>query len=181
MGADNFDTYGFGKTARDAFNTACRDAAYEHGHGGYTGTIAEKSSFRLVDLPKGMNAGDFVTAVSQVFRSPYHGETETELLERFTSRKKDWVEWRKKPYGAHLTKVWRKFSANPSWVALARSTYPTWDDKWGPAVAVEVTGKAAADARERFGSKKYDRKKDAWVSAIPRSVKVFRFFGMASC
>ena len=31
--------------AREAFNDAIRDAAWEHGHGGYTGTIAEKSNF----------------------------------------------------------------------------------------------------------------------------------------
>jgi len=31
-------------TAKKAFSRAVEDAQYEHGHGGYTGTIAEKDS-----------------------------------------------------------------------------------------------------------------------------------------
>lgn len=55
MGAVNFHVSVklHGKTAKhceDAFNTAVRDAQYWNGHGGYTGTIAEKRGlgFRLL-------------------------------------------------------------------------------------------------------------------------------------
>lgn len=34
--------YGPWPNAREAFDHATQEAAYEHGHGGYTGTIAEK-------------------------------------------------------------------------------------------------------------------------------------------
>ena len=43
MGASTFLTRATGKTAREAFASATSDARYEHGHGGYTGTIAEKN------------------------------------------------------------------------------------------------------------------------------------------
>jgi hypothetical protein len=45
MGACDFKTVQTGDSARHAFVMACDHAAYMSGHGGYTGTIAEKSSF----------------------------------------------------------------------------------------------------------------------------------------
>lgn len=52
MGACTFGTVARGATASDAFNTAVDEARYEYGHGGYTGTIAEKDSFKIVKLSK---------------------------------------------------------------------------------------------------------------------------------
>lgn len=54
MGACNFATSAYGKSARSAFQSAVADACYEYGHGGYTGTIAEKSTFTVVQMPEGM-------------------------------------------------------------------------------------------------------------------------------
>ncbi len=48
MGAEEFTVVGKGKTANEAFRNAKQEAQYEHGHGGYTGTIAEKHGFRLI-------------------------------------------------------------------------------------------------------------------------------------
>jgi hypothetical protein len=45
MGAESFGAMGHGKTAQEAFLQARSEAQYEHGHGGYSGTIAEKHSF----------------------------------------------------------------------------------------------------------------------------------------
>ena len=50
MGATNFGCIGRGKDANEAFFSAREDALYKHGHGGYTGSIAEKNSFKLVTL-----------------------------------------------------------------------------------------------------------------------------------
>ena len=43
-----FITQANGKSAQDAFNAAVEDANYEYGHGGYTGSIAEKDSFTTI-------------------------------------------------------------------------------------------------------------------------------------
>lgn len=59
MGAEQFVTYARGKTAEEAFQNARSEAfqnarseaQYEYGHGGYTGTIAEKDNFKIVPLP----------------------------------------------------------------------------------------------------------------------------------
>lgn len=53
-GGQDFATVGTGKTAQEAFNNAASEARHEHGHGGYTGTIAEKHGFVLVAPPKGI-------------------------------------------------------------------------------------------------------------------------------
>lgn len=44
MGAQVFYVSGIGLSAKEAFNIVVADAKYENGHGGYSGTIAEKSS-----------------------------------------------------------------------------------------------------------------------------------------
>ncbi len=60
MGASVFSTRAAGKTASDAFKAAVDAAYYDYGHAGYTGSIAEKSSFTMIALPAGKELGAFV-------------------------------------------------------------------------------------------------------------------------
>jgi hypothetical protein len=53
MGANTFFEYGKGPNAAEAFRRARDHAQWEHGHGGYSGTLAEKGEFTLIPLPKG--------------------------------------------------------------------------------------------------------------------------------
>ena len=53
MGAQVFTTTAKGSDARNAFIGAVREAQYECGHGGYTGTIAEKHGFTVIPLEEG--------------------------------------------------------------------------------------------------------------------------------
>jgi len=48
MGACDFVVVVRGKNAKDAFSEAVQEARYMNGHGGYTGTIAEKGEFVMV-------------------------------------------------------------------------------------------------------------------------------------
>lgn len=48
MGADFFETRASGATPQEAFTRAVEKARYDYGHRGYTGTIAEKRSFKVV-------------------------------------------------------------------------------------------------------------------------------------
>jgi hypothetical protein len=48
MGASTFITAARGGDVSEAFNTGCREAAHESGHGGYTGTLAEKHTFVVI-------------------------------------------------------------------------------------------------------------------------------------
>lgn len=51
MGATEFMITSRGETSTRAFKAAVDRAAYEHGHGGYTGTIAEKGEFVEIRPP----------------------------------------------------------------------------------------------------------------------------------
>lgn len=57
MGSTTFSTYSYGSNAKEAFIRAVKSAEYEHGHGGYTGTIAEKDTYVTIPLSehKGKN------------------------------------------------------------------------------------------------------------------------------
>lgn len=59
MGAETFMSRAVGKTAREAFDAAVGEAQYDYGHRGYTGTIAEKDSFRMIDVPDGESPSEF--------------------------------------------------------------------------------------------------------------------------
>ena len=59
MGATTFKTISTGKTAREAFTTATQNARWNCGNSGYTGTIAEKSSFVMINVPAGKTASDY--------------------------------------------------------------------------------------------------------------------------
>ena len=48
MGASEFVSTARGNTAQDAFGKAREEAQYESGHGGYSGTIAEKHTFKVL-------------------------------------------------------------------------------------------------------------------------------------
>lgn len=63
MGAAEFITHSTGKDANDAFHKAVEHALYMSGHGGYTGTIAEKSSFIEISPPDGMTGKKFAKLV----------------------------------------------------------------------------------------------------------------------
>lgn len=51
MGAQTFFQEASGPDAESAFWAAVRNAEYEYGHNGYTGTIAEKGSFEMIKCP----------------------------------------------------------------------------------------------------------------------------------
>ena len=49
MGAATFTNYQSGEAVEDCFKNAVANALHCHGHGGYTGTIAEKTSYTIID------------------------------------------------------------------------------------------------------------------------------------
>lgn len=59
MGAQDFTQKANGTTAEKAFRTATEQARFEHGHGGYTGSIAEKYEFVMIDCPGTREPSEF--------------------------------------------------------------------------------------------------------------------------
>ena len=58
MGGEWFEEEGTGATAQEAFDKLVKEAQYDYGHSGYTGTIAEKPGFELVEAPEGFVFGE---------------------------------------------------------------------------------------------------------------------------
>jgi hypothetical protein len=54
VGAQEFFQIGRGKTPQEAFDSAHDQAAYDYGHAGYTGTLAEKGGFTMITVPPGI-------------------------------------------------------------------------------------------------------------------------------
>ena len=57
MGAEVFVHTVGGASARDAFERAVKSASYAYGHAGYTGTIAEKDDYIMIEMPSGFEGG----------------------------------------------------------------------------------------------------------------------------
>lgn len=52
MGATDFIDVGRGPTVEEAYESAVKQAHYDYGHSGYSGTIAEKSGWVIIDSTK---------------------------------------------------------------------------------------------------------------------------------
>jgi hypothetical protein len=66
MGAMEFANTVSAETARDAFLQARDGALYDHGHSGYTGTIAEKDEFIMIDMPADFTKADLHAKMQEV-------------------------------------------------------------------------------------------------------------------
>ena len=110
MGADQYMNAGKGKTADIAFKRVTENARHNHGHGGYSGTIAEKYSMVEFPRPKGMRAKTVVDAVQAISRIGFDddGNPKTDAVQ---------AKYPKLPIAA---------------------MFEVYDDKWGPSLAIEL-------------------------------------------
>lgn len=176
MGSWAFSTTAWGKTPEEAFRSAVEEARYEHGHGGYTGTIAEKGGFALFELPPRVKAKKFVDLVSSaadMSEGEYLHTLVRELegaVVRASSADKPVARRRlaeaKKNLKTHERDVARFERAAGDLLPLVRRAATVYDDKWGPAVAVEIKGTEAATMTYRAKPK--------------RGYRLFLFCGYAS-
>lgn len=85
MGATNFtSTVRVSKATSDeeAFNTARSYASHDSGHGGYTGTIAEKNSFVMIHRARSeASAHRMAEQIIQSFGQPVYRKELTDLVE----------------------------------------------------------------------------------------------------
>lgn len=165
MGACDFMNYSFGKTAQEAFSHCVQQAQYEHGHGGYSGTIAEKHDFVVLPKPPTRLSVERLAGCAINCEDTYmHWRPLKEGENRYSAG------WTKSTFdgdGDETVFVAERKKMPPKlkpWVERAAQVAA---DKWGPAACVEITGKAAKAYRERAGLK-------------GKQGKLFLFFGLAS-
>lgn len=112
MGGTTFEVVGKGRTVREAFDQAHEAALWEHGHGGYSGTIAEKGEWVEFPLPEGVTAEWFLTALRGA--DSYYGYDPERGWGLIVPEQPTWHE------------------DYPRWAEAQR----VYSDKWGPCVAV---------------------------------------------
>jgi hypothetical protein len=178
MGADTFYDVAIGRTAEEAFSATVDDALHWNGHGGYTGSIAEKNDFVMIsssgrDVIEGIKAK--IEELRHIVRTGQRVAV-TRGLYRDTSTIHKVSEGDKAYYRreiAHLVELKKECRIRMKSEDIARALItlddPRIDDKWGPAGCIEVKGKEAKEIKERMGVKKGARGKN-----------VFLFFGWAS-
>jgi hypothetical protein len=155
MGATTFLTYSHGRDVGEAFRRAAEEAGWQYGHGGYTGTIAEKSGWVLFELPPRWTVEKMI-----------------DLAQRLTDASREHEDAADGVLGGWVNEVaLRKAERDLARVRRAAGPHlerfaAVYNDKWGPAAAVEVRGKAASAYRARRGIKRG---------------RVFAFAGWASC
>jgi len=134
MGATDFYSEAHGGNVKEAFYRAVDQAAYDYGHSGYTGTIAEKNEYTVFDLPEGLRVEDLEGFFSLPGASKFADETlkAVKLMDERT-------------------------------LSVMGSVY---EDKWGPCVAIRVTGDDEKAYRERC--------------KVKGDVEVWAFMGVAS-
>lgn len=162
MGATNFSQTAWGKDANAAFRTATDEARYSCGHEGYTGTIAEKTDFHLVNLKDlGLSRDRFFKALRACEDAEYAEAEARDTIDRRTKREQAKIDTKARRAKIRFEKLAgdRAYSIRQ----LARMV----DNKWGAAVAIEITGKAAKELRDRYGLK-------------GKKIRFYNFFGTAS-
>lgn len=178
MGACDFAAAAHGKTAREAFARAVERAQWEHGHGGYTGTVAEKHDFVEFQLPPRVTADKMLGWMSDL---AYLGEEEylredVARAERYAASK---PKGRIREANAQVKQARKRLADAQRDVAraqkkmgahyqLAVRAARVFDDKWGPAVAFKLTAPS-------------DRKRWNYYGDKPRrGESTYLFCGMAS-
>ena len=122
MGATIFQNIETGKTAQEAFDKAVEEAHWMHGHGGYSGTIAEKHGFTEFPRPKGMKRETVLKMVRQLvdvkFTCDCHPEEQMACFDKG------------KPNVAPLQALYPKCNI--------LKMYNVYDDKWGPSLCMTL-------------------------------------------
>lgn len=134
MGAASFCNYLVGKDLDKTFMAVTREARYMDGHGGYTGTIAEKYDY--------INVGTMPPRLT---------------VDRLVNLIWDYEQWlsQKEDYERGVGGV-RKSGKNPvpnHLQAFVEKVAGPYGDKWGPAVVIELDGTQKSRVKERYGRK----------------------------
>ena len=111
MGASEYKNVGKGKTAQVAFDKVAENARHNHGHSGYSGTIAEKYSMVEFPRPKGMRRATVIQLIRDLSRIGFDddGNPMTDAVQ---------AKYPKLRIGA-MSEV--------------------YEDKWGPSLAIELS------------------------------------------
>jgi hypothetical protein len=130
MGADQFSEVLIGRDLGKLFDQAVKDAQYNYGHAGYTGTIAEKGGY--VDL------------------GPMPSRMTVDRLEELIYESQEW-RYQNDEYNRNGGKRPGPNPVPEAWQSFVKKAAEIYDDKWGPALVVQITGTRASEIKRRAG------------------------------
>jgi hypothetical protein len=133
MGASQFIDLGKGKSIEDAFRKAVEDAKWEFGHGGYTGTIAEKTGYKICYI------GDVGRARRQAYLDAVEvsmtwSDMRNDSADKVTNAYKGYRQYRKKTITRKGVLEKKGFNIEQ----MADQWDKDGDDKWGPCLGIRV-------------------------------------------
>lgn len=169
MGACGYETIGWGKTLQDAYRHACEQAATENGHQhGYSGDIQTSCGVTELRLPKGMSTSKAITALYARQRADWDEQTAQ-------SARADAHRW--PDYAGQAMKLAREAERSrarelkkvpEAYQSMFARAAVAIENKCGPALAIELKGKALQDAK-------------AAHPELPRGTRGWIFIGTAAC
>jgi hypothetical protein len=135
MGATNFSDVGTGSNVQDAFYALVREAQWEHGHGGYTGTIAEKHDYVLFAVPEGLTPMEAAAAAMSARN-----------IMDYDDEKADWVRRPMTPESVAKHAIYGNYPEKQADLAARIAPHMATlvkigevaSDKWGPAAAFQL-------------------------------------------
>jgi len=177
MGAALDSGHGVGKTFAEAWDDIVKRREFSDGHGGYSGTFAEKPGAQLVHVPAKFNVEKFIRLINEGgdFGDMAMVYEDIKEARRRNTRKNGTLNKsafnREAKYLLDTVKQFDRWVKRCGAAADAAQTFVMIadGDKWGPAAAVELTGSALWK----------------WKKAHPehkgkRGLRVFYFVGMCS-
>jgi hypothetical protein len=170
MGADNFMVTITAKTAEDGFLAAVDQAQWEYGHGGYTGTIAEKHGFTKISMPARMTVRKFEEVIMEYTDASWAVEDARSQFQFMAGQQRQGNPIPKAAMAKCLREMQKAEKKRDALEAKYRGiarVAELYNDKWGAALCVELSGTAAKVSKEIAGRK-------------GTRDKVFTFFGLAS-
>lgn len=117
MGAQDFHDTGFGKTAQEVFDRLVRESQWRSGHE-YSGEIGMKSSFKVIELPKGLTV---------------------DRLTEYQSLSWEWYNYEQRHHykaGREPKKPTKKIPEQ--FKAIVKQIEQMYD-KWGPAICIKAS------------------------------------------
>ncbi len=127
MGAEQFFTVSLGRNPHQAFDKAVEQAYWDYGHGGYTGSIAEKDGFKFagqVSTPHWRKVPDWF---------------EREIAKRYPAMTA--MRYKGRLPGTPIPPAYRK---------MVSKFVDIYEQKWGPAICYEVTGRARLAIKDEW-------------------------------
>lgn len=140
MGADTFYTEATGKTAQEAFQNAIDQARWEHGHGGYSGTIAEKGGRGFLLITD--SGKDIRLRIKETIKKT---KDKLKNLKKAPGTDEEWKRRDLEEELFDLKHALKNFPPKPTPRNIAHALVSMEDrridDKWGPAGCIDMTPK----------------------------------------